>query len=69
MEVTARDLVRAAKHLGFVLDRQKGSHAVYVRGRDRVVIPMHASRAIKAKTLASILSEMGITAAEVRELR
>ena len=69
MEVRARDLVRAAKRLGFVLDRQKGSHAVYVRGRDRVVIPMHAGRAIKAKTLASILSEMGITAAEVRELR
>ena len=42
MVVTAKELVRAATRLGFVLDRQKGSHAVYVRGTDRAVIPMHA---------------------------
>ncbi len=68
MEFTAKDLVRAAKRLGFARDRQTGSHAVYVRGTDRVVIPMHAGRAIKPKTLASILSDMGITVEQLREM-
>jgi len=66
--VTARDLVRAATRLGFVLDRQKGSHAVYVRGTRRVVIPMHAGREIKPKTLASILDDMGITAEQLPQV-
>jgi hypothetical protein len=29
--VTARELVAVAEKLGFVLDRQKGSHAVFIR--------------------------------------
>ena len=61
--------MRAAKQLGFVRDRQTGSHAVFVRGKDRVVIPVHAGRAIKPKTLASILSGMGITLEELHTMR
>jgi predicted RNA binding protein YcfA (HicA-like mRNA interferase family) len=30
--VTARELVVVAEKLGFMLDRQKGSHAVFIRG-------------------------------------
>lgn len=46
--VQAKDVVRVAQKLGFVLDRQRGSHAVYYRERDRarVVIPLHAGRDI-----------------------
>ena len=41
-QIKAKDLVRVAKQLGFELDRQKGSHAVFYRDSDkaRVVIPM-----------------------------
>jgi len=62
MVVTAKELVRAATRLGFVLDRQKGSHAVYVRGTDRAVIPMHARRTIKP------LDDLGITPDPLRDL-
>ncbi|MDO8635885.1 MAG: type II toxin-antitoxin system HicA family toxin [Dehalococcoidia bacterium] len=64
--VKARDLVRVATKLGFVFDHQKGSHAVYYRGKDntRAVIPMHTGKDIKAKTLEGILDDMGITPEE-----
>ncbi|HEX9592533.1 MAG TPA: type II toxin-antitoxin system HicA family toxin [bacterium] len=43
-----------AKRLGFELRRQKGSHAIYLRAADkrRVVIPVHAGKMIKPKSLA-----------------
>jgi len=59
-----------AERLGFVLHRQRGSHALYYRRTDkaRVVIPMHAGRNIKPKTLAGILEDMGLTPQEFQEL-
>lgn len=68
--VRAADVVRAAQHLGFVFDRQKGSHAVYLRASDgaRIVIPMHSGKDLKPKTLAAILHDLGITPDELREL-
>jgi len=33
-QITANDLVRIAKKLGFKRDRQKGSHAVFYRSTD-----------------------------------
>ena len=61
--VRARDVIRVAEKLGFVFDRQKGSHAVYRRSSDRarVVIPVHAGRDIEPKTLHGILDDMRIT--------
>ncbi len=35
-QVKAADLVRVARKLGFELDRQKGSHAIFYRASDRV---------------------------------
>ncbi len=66
----ARDVARVATKLGFALDHQKGSHAVYHRDRDnaRVVIPMHRGKALKPKTLSGILDDLGITAEEFRRL-
>jgi len=68
--VKARDLVRVATKLEFVFDHQKGSHAVYYRGKDkaRVVIPMHTGQDIRTKTLEGILDDMGITVEEFRRL-
>jgi len=68
--ITAREVVRVAIKVGFVFDRQKGSHAVYDRERDRarIVVPMHAGKTIKPKTLAGILEDMGLTMEEFRNL-
>lgn len=68
--VTAGEVIRVATKVGFVFDRQKGSHAVYYRERDRarIVVPVHAGKTIKPKTLAGILEDMGLTAEEFRNL-
>lgn len=43
--VKAKDFVKVIEGLGFYLDRQKGSHAVYknVQG-SRVVVPIHSGK-------------------------
>ena len=68
--VKARDVVGVATKLGFSFDHQKGSHAVYYREEDkaRVVIPMHAGKDLRPKTLAGILDDMGVTPEEFRRL-
>ncbi len=69
-QIKAKDLVRVAKQLGFELDRQKGSHAIFYRPSDkaRVVIPMHAGIDIKPKTLHGIIDDMRITPEKLKEL-
>ena len=68
--VRAREVARVAGSIGFVLDRQKGSHAVYYRAADhrRVVIPMHAGTDLKPGTLRGIIADLGLTPAEFIKL-
>jgi predicted RNA binding protein YcfA (HicA-like mRNA interferase family) len=68
--VTGKQLERVARKAGFQFDRQKGSHAVYLRESDRrrVVIPLHAGKTLKPKTLAGIVQDMGLTFDEFRTL-
>lgn len=62
--------MKVALKLGFRLDRQSGSHAVYYRESDRrrVVIPFHSGKDLKHKTLRGIVKDMGLTVEEFREL-
>ncbi|HHT9135161.1 MAG TPA: type II toxin-antitoxin system HicA family toxin [Candidatus Avalokitesvara rifleensis] len=52
-QIKARDLVRIAQRLGFEFDRQSGSHAIYIRKKDklRVVIPNAFCKGHKTKDL------------------
>jgi predicted RNA binding protein YcfA (HicA-like mRNA interferase family) len=65
--VRARDVVRVAESIGFILDRQRGSHAVYLRESDhrRVVIPIHGAKDLKPGTLRGIITDMGLTVDEL----
>ena len=69
-QVKAKDLIRVAKQLGFELDRQKGSHAIFYRTSDkaRVVIPAHPGQDLKPKTLHGILDDLRITPEQLKEL-
>ena len=69
--VTAREVATIAEKLGFVLDRQRGSHAVYFRASDkrRVVIPMHQGKDLKPGTLRGIIGDLGISVEEFARLR
>ena len=68
--VTSHDLARVARRLGFELRRQKGSHAIYVRSSDgaRVVIPMHAGRELKRKTVRGIIEDLRLSVEEFRDM-
>lgn len=59
--VKAKDFVRAIEKLGFYLDRQKGSHAIYKdsQGR-RVVVPMHSGKDLKPGTLKGMIQDLDI---------
>jgi len=59
-QVKARDLVRIVRKLGFDLDRPSD--------KARVVIPMHAGKDIKPKTLHGILDDLRITPEQFKEL-
>jgi predicted RNA binding protein YcfA (HicA-like mRNA interferase family) len=68
--IRAREVVKVAKSVGFILDRQRGSHAIYIRAADhrRVVIPMHAGKDLKPGTLRGIISDLGLTPDQFAEL-
>ncbi len=59
--VSGRELVRALEELGYVLDRQRGSHMVLRRDVPpyrRLVVPDH--KEIAKGTLRAILRQAGI---------
>ncbi len=62
-----RQIIAALTKLGFVLVRQKGSHAYYRKGTLTVTVPMHSGD-LKRGTLASILRQARITADELKDL-
>ncbi len=65
--LTAREVIRIAERLGFEFDRQKGSHAVYLRVSDkrRIVVPVHKGRDLKPGTLRGLIDDMGLSVEEL----
>lgn len=59
--VTSKELVRILKKRGFILDRTKGSHRIYIHTEQkiRVIVPFHAKELPKG-TLLAILRQAGI---------
>lgn len=70
--VTARQLIAVADTFGFVFDRHKGSHAVYIRttehGPEIIVVPIHKGRTLKRGTLHGLIDDMGLSAKELVDL-
>ncbi len=57
-----KEVIKRLEKLGFVKDRQSGSHIVLYRTKDkkRAVVPIHL-KDIKKGTLLAILRESGIS--------
>jgi len=68
--IKAKQLIKVVKRLGFELDRQSGSHAIYYRKSDkrRIVIPIHAGKDIKPKTLYGIIKDLNLDVDEFKKL-
>lgn len=59
--VKAKDFIKVIENLGFYLDRQKGSHAIYKNSQGlRVVVPIHSGKDIKSGTLMGMIQDIGI---------
>jgi len=67
--VTGRQVVKALASAGFQQISVKGSHLklAHPDGR-RTVVPMHGGRDLPKGTVASILRQAGLTAAEFANL-
>ncbi len=68
-DVSGQELVGVLMRMGFVVNRQKGSHIILRRGDPyaRVVVPDH--KQIRPGTLRQILHEAGITTEQLLRLR
>jgi len=62
-EVSGKKLAKAVARNGWQLARVKGSHHIFVKdGRsERIVIPIHGSRPLKAGLLNSLLKIAGLS--------
>jgi predicted RNA binding protein YcfA (HicA-like mRNA interferase family) len=59
--VKAKDFIKVIGHLGFYLDRQKGSHAIYKDSHgQRVVVPIDSGKDLKQGTLTGMIQDIGI---------
>lgn len=63
---TAKEIVRLLEAKGFILDRTKGSHQIFIQkdGTKRVVVPMH-NKDIPKGTFFSIVKQAGINKSEL----
>ena len=67
--LTAREVVRALERAGFILQRQKGSHAAFRHPQTKrmTVVPMHAGD-VKRPLLKLIIAQTGLSEEEFRAL-
>ncbi len=71
-KLTVRELCTALERDGFSLDRQRGSHRVYVHPEDgrRVVVPYRRpGDTFPPKTLKALLDDLGWTEDDLRRLK
>jgi predicted RNA binding protein YcfA (HicA-like mRNA interferase family) len=69
--VTYRDAVKIAKKLGFYFCRYaKGNHEIWRRDSDnrQTTIPNHGKKAIKRRTVKSILEDFQISIKELEKV-
>ena len=57
--VSGAKVAKAPERLGFVRQRQRGSHLVMRRGSDVCVVPMH--REVDQGTLRGVLRQAGVS--------
>jgi len=54
--MTAKDAEKRLLNSGFILLRTKGSHRIYKRKDERIVIPFHGKEILHPKIAAQVIS-------------
>ena len=67
--IKPKQLIRALQKIGFIIDRQKGSHISMIHPSRKIAVTVSYHRKdLKKGTLNSILKDAGLTAEDLREL-
>lgn len=67
--VSGREVVKALEKIGYVLDRQRGSHMIlrqHTSPHRRLTVPDHKD--VAKGTLRAIIRQVGLTVEEFRDL-
>lgn len=58
--ISGRELARVLERRGWELIRVRGSHHLYGRGAERIVIPVHGNQTLKAGLQRDLMKQAGI---------
>jgi predicted RNA binding protein YcfA (HicA-like mRNA interferase family) len=59
-KLTAEDAERLLLKAGFSLLRTKGSHHIYSKNNQRIVLPFHAGKILHPKIIKQVLDAVGL---------
>lgn len=57
--LTASEAEKLILKAGFLLDRSKGSHRIYQRGGERMVLPFHSGKTLHPKIVKQVVDAIG----------
>jgi predicted RNA binding protein YcfA (HicA-like mRNA interferase family) len=66
--ISGLDCVKALEKIGFVVDRQRGSHIILVREEPRTTISVPDHKELDRGTLRGIIRQAGLSVDEFIEL-
>ena len=66
--ISGRELVRALEKIGFVLDRQRGSHLILFREDPPTTLSVPDHRELDRGTLRSLIRQAGVSPDELSRL-
>jgi predicted RNA binding protein YcfA (HicA-like mRNA interferase family) len=66
--ISGVECVKGLKKIGFVVDRQRGSHIILVREEPRTTISVPDHKELDRGTLRSIIRQIGLSVEEFVEL-
>ena len=63
--VSGRELARILERKGWELIRVHGSHHLYRKGANRLVIPVHGNQTLKTGMQRDLMKQAGLTEADL----
>jgi predicted RNA binding protein YcfA (HicA-like mRNA interferase family) len=66
--ISGVECVKALEKIGFVVDRQRGSHIILVREEPRTTVSVPEHKELDRGTLRSIIRQVGLSVDEFVEL-
>ncbi|NMG08901.1 type II toxin-antitoxin system HicA family toxin [Brasilonema sp. UFV-L1] len=66
--ISGAECVRALQQIGFVVNRQRGSHIILVREEPKTIVTVPDHKELDRGTLRAIIRQVGLTVDEFVEL-